>query len=261
MSISALGLRQRADRPSRSSPIPQASSAVRHRARQGGAVRRPRVPAPHLAGWCHRRLKRKDGRRQRLRCRCRCCSAAQARPEPRMANSSCPKLLEGACTRAVDVAAAETGSAYWGSWNVQTRSQSGGLSRRALITNAAGAALAAPVSEARAERRPVGVGYLRWTERRPTISLLDKPAADDGLAGAQLAISDNNTTGRFIGQQFALIDAPVRESDDPVDTFGTMVPQGNRLVADGCSGAAASGGWPALPVLKGVTLFNIARAG
>ena len=84
-------------------------------------------------------------------------------------------------------------------------SQSGGLCRRAFITNAAGAVLAAaPLSEADAGSSPVGVGYLRWTERRPTVSLLDKPAADDGLAGAQLAINDNNTTGRFIGQQFAL---------------------------------------------------------
>ena len=93
--------------------------------------------------------------------------------------------------------------------------QSDGLTRRGLITSAAGAALARPVAEADAAGAPVGVGYLRWTERRPTISLLDKPAADDGLAGAQLAISDNNTTGRFLGQQFALIDAPVREGDDP----------------------------------------------
>ena len=96
--------------------------------------------------------------------------------------------------------------------------------------------------EARADGAPLGVGYLRWTERRPTISLLDKPAADDGLAGAQLAISDNNTTGRFIGQQFALIDAPVREGDDPVDILGTVVTARDRLVADGCSGAAAFGG-------------------
>ena len=30
------------------------------------------------------------------------------------------------------------------------------------------------------------------------------PAADDAVAGAQLAINDNNTTGRFLKQEFSL---------------------------------------------------------
>ena len=44
-------------------------------------------------------------------------------------------------------------------------------------------------------------------ERRdapPPLSLLDIPPPDDGIAGARLAISDNNTTGRFLKQEFAL---------------------------------------------------------
>src|SRR5262249_26333615 len=36
------------------------------------------------------------------------------------------------------------------------------------------------------------------------LSLLDVRPHDDGVAGAQLAIDDNNTTGRFLKQQFAL---------------------------------------------------------
>ncbi len=36
------------------------------------------------------------------------------------------------------------------------------------------------------------------------ISLLDLPPADLGIAGAKLAIKDNNTTGRFMNQQFKL---------------------------------------------------------
>jgi ABC transporter substrate binding protein (PQQ-dependent alcohol dehydrogenase system) len=38
----------------------------------------------------------------------------------------------------------------------------------------------------------------------PPLSLLDLPPKDDGLAGARLAIDDNNTTGRFLKQNFAL---------------------------------------------------------
>jgi ABC transporter substrate binding protein (PQQ-dependent alcohol dehydrogenase system) len=38
----------------------------------------------------------------------------------------------------------------------------------------------------------------------PPLSLLDSPPKDDGIAGARLAINDNNTTGRFLQQEFAL---------------------------------------------------------
>jgi hypothetical protein len=135
--------------------------------------------------------------------------------------------------------------------------QSDGLTRRGLIPTAAGAVLAKPVAEARAAGAPVGVGYPRWTERRPTISLLDKPAADDGFAGAQLATSDNNTTGRFLGQQFALIDPPAREGDDPIDIFGKMVTEGAALLlTDVPMQQLLAAAGAAIP--KGATLFNIA---
>ena len=41
-------------------------------------------------------------------------------------------------------------------------------------------------------------------DRLPPLSLLDFPPQDNGVAGARLAINDNNTTGRFLKQQFAL---------------------------------------------------------
>ena len=132
-----------------------------------------------------------------------------------------------------------------------------GFSRRSLITNAVGAGLAAMISPARAEDPTVSIGYIRSAERRPTISLLDKPAADDGLAGAKLALNDNNTTGRFINQQFALNDLSLRENDDPVAMLQSMTEQGVALIlADATASrllamAAAVAG-------KGITLFNIA---
>ncbi|MEA2777526.1 MAG: hypothetical protein QOF90_2932 [Acetobacteraceae bacterium] len=86
------------------------------------------------------------------------------------------------------------------------------------------------VSRSRADGSSVGAGYIRWAERRPTISLLDKPAADDGLAGAQLAMADNNTTGRFINQQFELTDVPLRSLDDAVSALGKLTEQGIALV-------------------------------
>ena len=41
------------------------------------------------------------------------------------------------------------------------------------------------------------------------ISLLERPAEDDGLAGARLAIDDNNTTGQFTKQKFELVETPL----------------------------------------------------
>ena len=41
-------------------------------------------------------------------------------------------------------------------------------------------------------------------DRLPPLSLLDFPPEDDGIAGARLAINDNNTTGRFLKQGFTL---------------------------------------------------------
>ena len=38
----------------------------------------------------------------------------------------------------------------------------------------------------------------------PPLSLLDFPPQDDGVAGARLAVNDNNTTGRFLKQEFTL---------------------------------------------------------
>ncbi|HKA78466.1 MAG TPA: ABC transporter substrate-binding protein [Xanthobacteraceae bacterium] len=38
----------------------------------------------------------------------------------------------------------------------------------------------------------------------PPLSLLDTPPNDDGVAGARLAVNDNNTTGRFLQQEFSL---------------------------------------------------------
>ena len=54
-----------------------------------------------------------------------------------------------------------------------------------------------PVTEIR-------IGYLRAYAPQLTLSLLDLPPKDEGLAGADVAIGDNNTTGRFMGQKFSL---------------------------------------------------------
>jgi ABC transporter substrate binding protein (PQQ-dependent alcohol dehydrogenase system) len=132
----------------------------------------------------------------------------------------------------------------------------GRFGRRKLITATAGAVLATTLRAARADAASLGIGYLRWAEQGPTISLLDKPPRDDGLAGAKLAINDNNTTGRFTGQQFELTDTAVRADDDAGAALTAMVAGGITLIltdvpADLLLRLAAAGRD------KQVTLFNV----
>jgi hypothetical protein len=60
----------------------------------------------------------------------------------------------------------------------------------------------------------IRIGYLRQMRSKAHLSLIEIPADDDGLAGARLAISDDNTTGKFLNQQFSVEDARVGEGDD-----------------------------------------------
>jgi ABC transporter substrate binding protein (PQQ-dependent alcohol dehydrogenase system) len=99
----------------------------------------------------------------------------------------------------------------------------GRLGRRALITTMIFAGLPTGTRALCAEAATIGIGYIRWAEPEQTISLLDKPPRDDGLAGAKLAINDNTTTGQFIGQQFELTDIAVRADDDAVTALTTLV--------------------------------------
>ncbi len=76
------------------------------------------------------------------------------------------------------------------------------------------------------------------------------------MAGANLAINDNNTTGRFIGQQFELTDNLVRQGDDPVAALSTLAQSGITLIltdvpADRLLQLATAG------QAKGVTLLNV----
>lgn len=100
-----------------------------------------------------------------------------------------------------------------------------------LIFMLAVLASAATVSPcANADPLAVNVGFLRAPHSRETISILDIPAPDDGFAGAQLATADNNTTGRFLDQTFAIKDVVLKEGDDPVAAMQKLVADGITLL-------------------------------
>jgi ABC transporter substrate binding protein (PQQ-dependent alcohol dehydrogenase system) len=60
----------------------------------------------------------------------------------------------------------------------------------------------------------IGIGYLRRAGIKPTLSLVEQPAENDGVAGARLGIEDNNTTGKFLNQHFTLEEVRVKDGDD-----------------------------------------------
>jgi ABC transporter substrate binding protein (PQQ-dependent alcohol dehydrogenase system) len=60
----------------------------------------------------------------------------------------------------------------------------------------------------------IGIGYLGRAGVKPTLSLAEQPADNDGVAGARLAIEDNNTTGKFLNQHFTLEEVRLKEGDD-----------------------------------------------
>jgi ABC transporter substrate binding protein (PQQ-dependent alcohol dehydrogenase system) len=60
----------------------------------------------------------------------------------------------------------------------------------------------------------IGIGYLGRAGIKPTLSLVELPAENDGVAGARLAIEDNNTTGKFLNQRFTLEEVRLKDGDD-----------------------------------------------
>jgi len=63
-----------------------------------------------------------------------------------------------------------------------------------------------------------------------TISLLDQPAANNGIAGAQLAVQDNNTTGRFLNQSFSLEAIKLADGADPATAATQLADRGVSFV-------------------------------
>ena len=76
----------------------------------------------------------------------------------------------------------------------------------------------------------INIGYLRRVELKSTLSLLQTPANNDGLAGARLAIDDNNTTGMFLDQRFSLEDLRLAGGTDAVAATIALVERGVSLV-------------------------------
>src|SRR5262245_51130707 len=77
------------------------------------------------------------------------------------------------------------------------------------------------------------IGYLRLDEKKLALSVLDVPPPGDGIAGAQVAINDNNTTGKFLNQHFVLEEKKIAPQGDPLPAMEQLVKDGaSYLVVD-----------------------------
>ena len=118
-----------------------------------------------------------------------------------------------------------------------------------------GLLFASPVTALAADPMEIGIGYLRRATVKPTLSLVEQPAADDGIAGARLAIDDNNTTGKFLNQHFTLHEMRLKEADDPVKAVTALADQNIAFVVTDLPAEALLKAADAIRD-RGVVLFN-----
>src|SRR5699024_10654096 len=87
-----------------------------------------------------------------------------------------------------------------------------------------------PAAAAKPEKKitEIKIGFLRAYAPQLTLSLLDLPPRDEGVAGAKVAIGDNNTTGTFLGQKFGLDITEIKPDSDAVQAFDDLIAKGDR---------------------------------
>jgi len=69
-------------------------------------------------------------------------------------------------------------------------------------------------------------------ELPPTLSNLDSAPEDLGLAGALTALKDNQTTGKFLGQNWSLSEHTAYLGDDPLEAARTALTDAPFLIVD-----------------------------
>ncbi|MGB1033482.1 MAG: ABC transporter substrate-binding protein [Primorskyibacter sp.] len=103
----------------------------------------------------------------------------------------------------------------------------------------------------------VTISYLRIeTPLPPTLSNLDPIPDDIGLAGALTGLKDNQTTGRFLGQSYAMVDRTVALDEDPLSAAQSLLEASPYLVLD--APASVVHAIADLPEAQNALVFNTA---
>ena len=86
---------------------------------------------------------------------------------------------------------------------------------------------------ASAQPLTVKIAYLGHEDRSQTISIVEMPKANNGIAGAQVAVEDNNTTGKFLNESFTIEDVQLKGEDDPAAAITQLADHGVAFVVTG----------------------------
>src|SRR3954447_747836 len=101
----------------------------------------------------------------------------------------------------------------------------------------------------------IGIGYLGQAAVKSKLSLVEQPADNNGVAGAQLAIEDNNTTGKFLNQRFTLEEVRLKEGEDAAQAAVGLADHGAGFVIADLAADALLKAADALRD-RGTALFN-----
>jgi ABC transporter substrate binding protein (PQQ-dependent alcohol dehydrogenase system) len=77
----------------------------------------------------------------------------------------------------------------------------------------------------------IRIGVINRKVPPPALYELDAVPEDEAVAGARLAIDDNNTTGRFTGQHYSLDGVTLDKDQSPVDAARKLVDDGANFIA------------------------------
>jgi ABC transporter substrate binding protein (PQQ-dependent alcohol dehydrogenase system) len=127
-----------------------------------------------------------------------------------------------------------------------------------LLAGSAAAQDTTPAAKPAETPTTIHVAYLgqHFPVKLPS-SFMEGPPQDDGIAGARLGVADNNTTGRFTGQNFVLDEQLIGGDGDVAAVFRKLVQDGDRLVVADLP-AATLIAIADLPEAKAALLLNVA---
>jgi ABC transporter substrate binding protein (PQQ-dependent alcohol dehydrogenase system) len=105
----------------------------------------------------------------------------------------------------------------------------------------------------------LSIAYLRQIQEPPPQPFFVPQPDEEGLQGARLGVADNNTTGRFTGQHYALVDISLPPNGDLVAAFKQLLADGHRHILLDLP-PPAIGALAALPEAANVLLYNLSAS-
>src|SRR6478735_2231915 len=113
---------------------------------------------------------------------------------------------------------------------VVEKTDQGGAMIRWLVAAIGFCIAASPVLAA--DSIEIGIGYLGRAGIEAKLSLVELPAENDGIAGARLAVEDNNTTGKFLNQHFTLEQVRLKDNEDVAKAAAALAERNGFIIAD-----------------------------